>query len=129
MPVQNRISRQRIHLQRCDEQCHAKHNEQCHWIDHYGVLYSYSSSTHIEIRFDIIMSISLIYFCLDINECETGEHDCDENRNLICINKEGSFNCKCNDSDGTHCNGISHIINLYQYTSSYRQSPDLNCFY
>ncbi|KAK6108182.1 G2F domain family protein [Brugia pahangi] len=45
--------------------------------------------------------------CIDMNECERGEHKC--NRNAICINLEGTFECRCNDGyegDGHHCRKV-----------------------
>ena len=48
-----------------------------------------------------------IYFCLDIDECTAGTHDCDQ----VCTNTDGSFTCSCNsgytlDSNGRRCNGV-----------------------
>ncbi|VIO98295.1 Uncharacterized protein BM_BM4383 [Brugia malayi] len=45
--------------------------------------------------------------CIDMNECERGEHKC--NRNAICINLEGTFECRCADGyegDGYHCRKV-----------------------
>ena len=44
--------------------------------------------------------------CTDINECETGDHNC----RGLCINTAGSFMCGCEqgftlDNDGVSCNG------------------------
>ncbi|MEE2786520.1 MAG: EGF domain-containing protein, partial [Myxococcota bacterium] len=42
--------------------------------------------------------------CVDIDECETGTNDCDEN--AICVNQVGTFMCSCIDGfvgDGTRC--------------------------
>ena len=42
----------------------------------------------------------------DINECETGEHNCDSNAE--CNNTIGSFECFCNEGyegDGVNCIG------------------------
>lgn len=39
-----------------------------------------------------------------MNECERGEHKCD--RNAICINLDGTFECRCADGyegDGHNC--------------------------
>ena len=33
------------------------------------------------------------FFLLDLNECENGSHDCDDNAS--CTNTVGSFTCKC----------------------------------
>ena len=48
-----------------------------------------------------------LYFCLDINECAAGTHDCGQ----VCTNTDGSFTCSCNsgytlDSNGKTCNGV-----------------------
>ena len=51
-------------------------------------------------------NIWLICFILDINECETGDNNCDVNAN--CLNNDGSFTCKCKEGysgDGTNCEG------------------------
>jgi len=42
--------------------------------------------------------------CSDINECETGDFECDDNAE--CINTEGSYECNCNngyEGDGKNC--------------------------
>lgn len=49
----------------------------------------------------------LLWFLLtDINECETGANECDENAN--CSNTEGSYTCQCKtgyEGDGSLCQG------------------------
>lgn len=45
-----------------------------------------------------------VYCTVDLNECERGEHKCD--RNAICINLEGTFECQCAEGyqgDGHIC--------------------------
>ena len=42
----------------------------------------------------------------DINECNTGQHECDVNAR--CLNTDGSYTCLCNggyDGDGFSCTG------------------------
>ena len=44
--------------------------------------------------------------CADIDECECGTHDCDEN--AICTNTIGSYDCTCREGyigDGRTCIG------------------------
>lgn len=46
--------------------------------------------------------------CTDIDECETGDHDCDEN--AACMNRTGGFDCFCNDGytgNGRQCRSLS----------------------
>ena len=64
-----------------------------------------------------IITILIIYKLLltDEDECEIGLHDCDIN--ATCTNKDGSFECACNDGflgDGKFCisNDIYHLINI-----------------
>ena len=48
---------------------------------------------------------------LDINECLSGEHNC--NNNNYCVNTVGGFECVCENGykgDGTTCSKINHII-------------------
>ena len=45
--------------------------------------------------------------CLDVNECTLNNGNCDQ----TCVNKDGSYECKCNDGfslgdDGKSCAGI-----------------------
>ena len=46
------------------------------------------------------------YNCTDINECTTGQHQCDVNAD--CTNTIGSYTCQCKFGyfgNGTICNG------------------------
>ena len=48
----------------------------------------------------------LIPLLLDIDECTTGAYVCD--KKATCINKPGSYACKCNkgyEGDGKKCTG------------------------
>ncbi len=54
------------------------------------------------------------YFYTDINECNTGNGECDH----ICNNIVGSYKCSCRkgfylDSNGVSCKGL--VIILYNY--------------
>ena len=47
-----------------------------------------------------------IYYFAEINECETGKHDCDSN--AFCNNTEGSYICTCKPGytgNGVNCTG------------------------
>ena len=41
----------------------------------------------------LVLEINIRCFILDIDECETGTHDCETNSS--CINKYGSYACLC----------------------------------
>ena len=43
--------------------------------------------------------------CVDINECLSGEDNCDPNG--LCINKVPGFNCSCNEDRFWFGNGIN----------------------
>jgi hypothetical protein len=54
------------------------------------------------------ITVELIFFFSDINECETDSNDCDQ----LCRNTVGSFQCGCNEgysltSDGKSCVDIN----------------------
>ena len=59
------------------------------------------------------------FFFADINECETGKHNC--HANAICKNTNGSFVCTCKpgySGDGVNCTGenntsVFFIMNLF----------------
>ena len=53
--------------------------------------------------FDLV-TVMLCSICTDIDECVTDTHSCD--RNAMCTNTEGSFNCDCYPGftgDGSSC--------------------------
>ena len=64
----------------------------------------YFDVTLILIRGNIL---SPTFACVsDINECNSGEHNCDANSK--CVNTNGSFTCTCNmgySGDGVNCDG------------------------
>ncbi|XP_054262351.1 nidogen isoform X2 [Macrosteles quadrilineatus] len=62
------------------------------------------------------------YGCVDINECQSGSHTCDEN--ALCINEIGSFSCQCRP--GYSGNGFSCQA-IQQDCSSVRCSPGAEC--
>jgi len=48
----------------------------------------------------------IVYLILDIDECRTGTHNCEQ----VCVNTEGSYSCECFSghelgSDKRTCNG------------------------
>jgi len=48
--------------------------------------------------------------CIDIDECHTGEHECDYRHGLQCINSEGGYDCRCRpglESNGSKCEDIN----------------------
>ena len=54
--------------------------------------------------FDDFQILHVLYFIVDINECENESNNCHENAQ--CINTEGSFTCSCNPGytgDGVNC--------------------------
>ena len=54
----------------------------------------------------LIIILTNTNFNLDVNECETNDHDCDIN--ATCDNTFGSFTCTCNigyEGDGEVCVG------------------------
>ena len=65
--------------------------------------------------FSLRIKLSLkMFFCLDINECQLGIHDCQQ----LCTNTEGSFQCSCTvgfqaNSDGT-CTGQKLMMKTFR---------------
>ena len=58
------------------------------------------------------------HYCLDIDECTTGDHNCKSNER--CVNRLGRFTCKCISgfkSVNNTCEGIKYIS--YSYIASY----------
>ena len=52
-------------------------------------------------------SMHLLYTCVDVNECETGLHNCGQNSQ--CNNADGGFWCTCEpgySGDGLVCEGM-----------------------
>ena len=48
-------------------------------------------------------------FHIDIDECISGDHDC--NSNNYCVNKVGGYKCVCDNGyvlNGTNCSMLSH---------------------
>ena len=72
-----------------------------------------------------------ISFCIvfvDINECENGSHDCNEN--ATCVNTAGHFKCSCNKGfkgDGKTCSGIIYVL-LYNLVHVYKLPSDFISF-
>ncbi|XP_057670529.1 nidogen [Diorhabda carinulata] len=51
--------------------------------------------------------------CLDINECQTGQHECDYNAQ--CFNLVGSYSCECNpgyEGNGHICDNARSCLNV-----------------
>ena len=74
------------------------------------------------------LSLCIFYlfypFCVDIDECVTGRHNCSENAN--CTNTNGSFTCQCKEGytgDGVECEGMiyTQMMVLSLYKNKYKQ--------
>ena len=59
------------------------------------------------------MTLVLIEWVSDVNECENGEHNC--HKNAECSDNKGSFTCECAqgfEGSGTDCTSMySRIYN------------------
>ena len=73
---------------------------------------------------------AMVCFHVDINECENGDDNCNENANCsntegsfsCCSNTEGSFTCYCNPGyagDGVICTGKLPLIILVTVISCF----------
>lgn len=74
-------------------------------------------------------NMSILFFA-DINECETGEHNCDANH-TYCNNTKGSFACLCEPGytgDGLNCTGNKRVtvieLNLFPRRENFGQSEN-----
>ena len=69
-------------------------------------------------------------FCVDIDECVTGTHNCNENAN--CTNTNGSFTCQCKEGytgDGVECEGMiyTQIMVLSVLDKNHLRTLSLQC--
>ena len=72
-----------------------------------SLFWSLSIVENKRLRKSVLMIQSCIWFA-DVNECKTGEHNCDANANAVCKNTEGSFECTCKpgySGNGVNCTG------------------------
>ena len=66
---------------------------------------------NIFVRFSLLtVSFFIFHFIYqDVDECSTGQHDCDVAERAICNNTHGSYLCHCRHGycgeDGRHCKG------------------------
>ena len=68
----------------------------------------------------LIIILTNTNFNLDINECETNNHDCDIN--ATCDNTFGSFTCTCNigyEGDGEVCVGKNNFFLSRMYFNKF----------
>ena len=73
-------------------------------------LYAFMAHLSLSI-FDLFYS-----FGVDIDECVTGPHNCNENAN--CTNTNGSFTCQCKEGytgDGVECEGMIYNVHVHYY--------------
>ena len=61
----------------------------------------------------ISLELTFQLYCVDIDECSTGAHNCAQQ--ATCTDVEGSFNCSCNtgfSGDGMTCNGQLELCSM-----------------
>ena len=60
-----------------------------------------------------VREIFILLYCLDIDECTTGDHNCKSNE--CCINRPGRFTCRCihGFKSVNTCEGIMYISRSY----------------
>ena len=66
--------------------------------------------TCVHVVMYMLIEFFILYYYLDIDECNTGDHNCKSNER--CVNKPGGFICKCAGgfiSVGNTCQGIMYI--------------------
>ena len=67
-------------------------------------------------------------FCVDIDECVTGTHNCNENAN--CTNTNGSFTCQCKEGytgDGVECEGMIYTQIMVLSVLDHLRTLSLQC--
>ena len=55
-----------------------------------------------------VTNINILSYLSDIDECATGNHNCNDRNNFVCSNTKGSFVCLCADgfvNIGGSCEG------------------------
>ena len=83
-------------------------------IQIYPVIYGVANTIYIYILslpYNNLFSYSITYCTIDIDECISGDHECNQN----CNNTDGSYKCICEDgyvldNDMKTCIGMCIII-------------------